>query len=340
VTATIPERCERCRTEIAPGLLLCPACGTLVHASTLSELAREAQAAEDEGNASLALGHWNEALTLLPRDAAQRAQVLARIERLEQTKPSGGRDQAAAPPKPGGLKGVWLGIVSAVIFLLGKLKLLLLGFTKLGTLLSMAAFFGVYWTAFGWQFALGLVLSIYVHEMGHVASLRHYGIPASAPMFIPGLGALVRLKAHPPTPAQDARVGLAGPIWGTGAALVCLGLYQATGNGLFAGLTHVGAVINLFNLIPFWQLDGGRGIRPLAASERWLLLAAILVAFSLTHESMLVLVGIGVAVQAFIRGPRDGDRGALTQFVLLIALLAFLATVRAPGLGLPEPQPR
>ncbi len=52
----------------------------------------------------------------------------------------------------------------------------------------------MYWTAWGWKFALGLVVSIYVHEMGHVAALRGYGTKANAPMFIPGLGALIRLK--------------------------------------------------------------------------------------------------------------------------------------------------
>ena len=64
---------------------------------------------------------------------------------------------------------------------------------------------GVYWTAFGWKFALGLVLSIYVHEMGHVAMLRRYGIKSTAPMFIPGLGAMVRMKQYPHSQDQKAR---------------------------------------------------------------------------------------------------------------------------------------
>src|SRR6185369_768538 len=105
----------------------------------------------------------------------------------------------------------------AVLLLLGKGKLLLVGLTQAKTLLSIAIALGVYTMAYGWKFALGLIASLYVHEMGHVAWLRRYGIPASAPMFVPGLGAFVRLKSHPPTPAQDARVGLAGPVWGAAA---------------------------------------------------------------------------------------------------------------------------
>src|SRR5439155_143942 len=83
----------------------------------------------------------------------------------------------------------------------------LLGLTKASTLFTMLLSAGVYWAAWGWKFALGVVLSIYVHEMGHVQALQRYGIKATAPMFIPGVGAVVRLKQYPASP-RDARVGL------------------------------------------------------------------------------------------------------------------------------------
>ena len=102
----------------------------------------------------------------------------------------------------------------AALFLLGKGKVLLVGLTQAKTFLSMAVALAVYASVYGWKFALGLIVSIYIHEMGHVVWLRRYGIAATAPMFIPGLGALVRLKQYPANPAEDARVGLAGPIWG------------------------------------------------------------------------------------------------------------------------------
>ena len=78
---------------------------------------------------------------------------------------------------------------------------------------------GVYWTAWGWQFALGIILSIYVHEMGHVFALHRYGFKAAAPMFVPGVGALVRLQQPVTNTREDADIGLAGPIYGLGAAL-------------------------------------------------------------------------------------------------------------------------
>src|SRR5439155_20796972 len=153
--------------------------------------------------------------------------------------------------------------VGAIGLLLWKLKALLLGLTKGTTLFSMLLSLGVYWTAWGWKFALGLVLSIYVHEMGHVAALRRYGIRASAPMFIPGVGAVIRAQQSPANPIEDARVGLAGPIWGLGAALASLGLYLVTDWPICLAMARVGAWINLFNLLPLWPLDGGRGFQSL-----------------------------------------------------------------------------
>ena len=151
---------------------------------------------------------------------------------------------------------------------LTKGKILLLGLTKASTFVSMFAFMGVYWTEFGGWLALGLVLSIYVHEMGHVFSLLRYGVGASAALFIPGLGAVVRLNQALVDPKQDARVGLAGPIWGTAAALACAGVYELTDRPIWAAIAKLGAIINLFNLLPFWQLDGARAFRSLNRSQR------------------------------------------------------------------------
>ena len=150
---------------------------------------------------------------------------------------------------------------------LTKAKFLLLGLTKASTLFSMLLSMGVYWAAFGWPFAVGLVLSIYVHEMGHVYLLTRFGVKAEAPMFIPGLGAVIRLRQSFTDPRQDALVGLAGPIWGLGAAIWGPGPGTATGEPYFLAIARLGAWINLFNLIPIWQLDGGRAFRALGARD-------------------------------------------------------------------------
>src|SRR5207237_1168871 len=110
------------------------------------------------------------------------------------------------------------GVVAVAVAVLSKIKFLLLGLTKASTLVSMFAFFGVYWSIYGWPLALGLVVTIYIHEMGHVAMLRRLGIDAGALMFIPGMGAFVLLKQRITDPLTDAKIGLAGPSSACGSS--------------------------------------------------------------------------------------------------------------------------
>jgi Zn-dependent protease len=228
----------------------------------------------------------------------------------------------------------------AAIFLLTKGKLLLFGLTKATTLLSMLLSLGVYWTIWGWRFALGLVLSIYVHEMGHVFALRRYGFKATAPMFIPGLGALIRLQQHPANPHEDAAIGLAGPIYGLAAAAASYGLFHATGNPIFAAIARVGAWINLFNLLPFGPLDGGRAFNALSTPQRWLATLSLGTAWFLSHESLLALLMIvGVMRAVSPAGPstaesgsdaKRGDVGATTWYVALVFVLALMCKIPVP----------
>jgi Zn-dependent protease len=216
-------------------------------------------------------------------------------------------------------------------FVLTKGKLLLLGLTKAGTVLSMLLSLGVYWAAWGWKFALGVVVSIYIHEMGHVAQLERFGIKASAPMFIPGFGALVRLKQNPATPAEDASVGLAGPLWGLGAALAAYAVFQVTAIGIWAAIAQWSARINLFNLLPVWQLDGSRGFHALSRGQRWVVVAAIGVAWFVTHEGMLGLLLIVAGFTAAAGRPAErADGAALGKYLFLLAALSGLSAIRVP----------
>ena len=157
----------------------------------------------------------------------------------------------------------WLAPLAAVGILLAKFKglaLLLLKVKFLGTALSMLVSIGAYALLFPVWFAVGIVVLIWVHEMGHVVQLRREGIPASAPMFIPFLGAFVAMKQMPKDALAEARVGLAGPVLGTLGGLATLGLYALTGDHLFLGLAYFNFIINLFNLAPLLPLDGGRAV--------------------------------------------------------------------------------
>ena len=175
------------------------------------------------------------------------------------------------PIRPEG--GLWrtvkrlLAPLAAIGFLLFKFKgllLLLLKVKFVGTALTMLLSIGAYALLFPVWFAVGVVVLIWVHEMGHVLQLKREGIKASAPMFIPFLGAFVAMKEMPKNALVEARVGLAGPVLGTLGGLATLGLYAGTGNELFLGLAYVHFLINLFNLAPILPLDGGRTVGALS----------------------------------------------------------------------------
>jgi Zn-dependent protease len=295
------------------------------------------------------------ALELLPDDSRQHKVIRARVAELSEmidagqaTRPSTRSEDPSQNTERSRSTLLKVGSVAGLVamlfwkfkfilvFLATKAKLLLLGLSKSTTLFTMLLSLGVYWAAWGWKFGLGVVLSIYVHEMGHIAELRKFGIRATAPMFLPGLGAIVRLHQYPQTAREDARIGLAGPIWGLGASLATLALYYATQLPIIAAIATVGAWINLFNLLPVWQLDGARGFRSLSRQQRWAALAVIAVTWALTQEGLLVLLGIGAAFQCFAKDPpENGDPRGLVSYAGLVISLALLSGIPVPEIASP-----
>jgi len=193
-------------------------------------------------------------------------------QRSPEPDPGRAGDAFGGEPKPwwkragGGLAALGLLIakfaakIKVVLLLLPKLKIL----TTSGTMLVSVAAYSLIW---GWKFALGFVALLFVHEMGHVIQLRREGVEASAPVFIPFLGAAVWAKSLGGNALAEARVGLAGPVLGSVGAALCLPLYYASGNNLFRALAFTGFFLNLFNLAPVTPLDGGRAA---AAMSPWM----------------------------------------------------------------------
>lgn len=316
--------CSNCGTPLAGDALGCPSCGRLTHAQEFEALAQHAKLAGQAGDWNGARNAWAKALTLLPPNTAEYRATKSRIENID-LQLSDKSVWAKRMAKLGPVGVLLWKFKTVALLVLGKGKLVILGLTKISTFLSMLAFFAVYWSMFGWKFALGFVLSIYIHEMGHVIALRKYGIAASSPMFIPFVGALVRMKQYPANVGQDARVGLAGPIWGLGATIVAWLGALATGLPIWYAIAHTSAWLNLFNLIPVWQLDGGRGFRALTRKQRGMALGVALAMWVLTQETMLLLISAGALYRLFSRDyPEEDDNGALTQYIGLIVLLSLL----------------
>jgi Zn-dependent protease len=145
-------------------------------------------------------------------------------------------------------------------FLILKFGGLLLKLKVVTTGASMLVSIAAYTWIWGLPFAIGFVVLIFVHELGHVVELRRQGVPASAPLFIPFLGAVIGMKELPDDAWKEARVALAGPILGSVGAAVCWVIGESTGSELLLALAFTGFFLNLFNLIPIVPLDGGRAV--------------------------------------------------------------------------------
>jgi Zn-dependent protease len=333
---TIPN-CPECGCELAPGLLACPRCARLLYGADLERLAASAKAAAQAGDTTGELTSWRRAIDLLPAGTTQREVIHDRMRALSAIVDGRQAPSAVRKRDPNGKTkaGAAAGAIGVALLkskallaaLLANGKLLVLGLVKLPTLLSMLVYAGFLRGA-GAAFALGLVASIYVHEIGHVAALRRYGIEASAPMFVPGFGALVRMKQYPTDAHEEARTGLAGPLWGLFAAAVAATLGFALHSQTALSVASLGATINCFNLIPVWQLDGSRGLRALSRVERAAVAAAGVVAGVAFHQWMPAIVGLVAGGRAFGKDETpEGDRRMALLFATLIVAHAAIGTL-------------
>jgi Zn-dependent protease len=322
--------CGGCNIELPEAALSCPECRNLVHAAKLEDLARRAKEAWRLGRFHEERTLWAESLALLPEETVQHHAIGSRVAELD------AQLAGAAQHQHEGWKKASMGAGPVLVLLLTKGKFLLLGLTKIGTLFTMFAALGVYWAMYGWALAAGIVVATYIHEMGHVAAIRRYGFAASAPMFIPGLGAFIQLRGVRLPPIPDARIGLAGPLYGLGAGIAALGAYYVTGVKAWGVIAHFDSMINLFNLIPVWQLDGSRGMRSLTRFERGVVLASAGTLWVLTGNPMMLLIGMVSLYRMFTRDwQEEPDRQGLMQYVglllgltLVYVLSASSATVR------------
>ncbi|HEY2124858.1 MAG TPA: site-2 protease family protein [Chthoniobacterales bacterium] len=192
-----------------------------------------------------------------------------------------------------------------------------------------------YALVFGWQFAVGFVLLIFVHECGHLLVARKFGLKVSAPVFIPFMGAFILLKDQPRNAWMEACVSIGGPILGGLGAHVCNVMWQTLDAPILIALASTGYFLNLFNLLPVGFLDGGRIV---TALSRWLWLPglALLVWFGWTHPNLIVwlmvILSLPRVFSLFRRRTAEEERyfevptaQRWTMSILYFGLIAILA---------------
>ncbi|MGH2506383.1 MAG: site-2 protease family protein [Ktedonobacteraceae bacterium] len=196
----------------------------------------------------------------------------------------------------------------------------------LGLILKFGLFGGsallsviVYAGLFGWEFGVGLVVLLFVHEMGHAVVMKLKGIPIGGMVFIPMLGAAVFMNRMPQNARGEAEVGIAGPIAGALASLVCLlvALASPFAPGVWAALAYFGFLMNLFNLIPMVPLDGGR--------------------ISAAIDRRMWIVGLVMLVAVYIWEWINGTNSIFLLIVIVLSVIQFWSR-RQTATNTPEAQ--
>ena len=328
--------CPNCSHWLPDGTLACPDCQTLTYGHHLSELAYSAQQLEQSGQWQEARDRWRSTLPWLPEETEQAASIRGHIAQID------ARLEAEEAKRAKWTKR--LGPFAPLFFFLLKLKSAFFLLFKLKFFLGLFAFFGIYWVLGGWRFALGFTISIMIHEMGHFVAVKRRGLKADLPMFIPGMGAYVRWYSMGVSREDLAMISLAGPVYGLGAAVLCLALAWSFHSVLFLLLANIRAWYNLFNLTPIFGFDGAQATYALSRMQRGMIAATSLLFFALTvvdansnragTQWVFLFVAAGMGWRCFTSdAPEAPHTRTLILFLALVLLLGFMLYLTpVPGL--------
>lgn len=201
------------------------------------------------------------------------------------------------------------GIVTMMTKVGFKLLSVVVKFAKIGKVgLAIGTMF-TYSYLFTWQFALVLMVSLFVHENGHIFMMRKCGMKVKGVYFVPFIGAAAVAEGEFPSPKDEAHIAIMGPIWGLILAGLTFLVYEYTGNAFFGAVAGWMAMVNLFNLLPISPLDGGRIMKS--------------VAFSVSSKAGLIFMITGIFIFAILT---FWDGIILFCALLLIAILEFVMT--------------
>jgi Zn-dependent protease len=267
----------------------------------VEQLATRARQLAALGQLSAAREHWLAVLNVLPMDAPERPGVLREIQRIDER----------LTPRPAVSWTARLGPLSVLIAFLAKFKFLI----------SIFAFVGVYWSMFGWWFAVGLTGSVLIHEMGHFFMVRRFGFKAELPMFLPGLGAYVKWQGANVDAGVRAQISLAGPFFGFVSGLIAYAIFLSTHQGVWLAVAQFAGWLNLLNLIPVSIFDGGSAMTALGAQHRIAIAVVCAVLAFVLGEYTFLFVAVGAAYRVWRRDFPAVSNQAIAYAFLAIAIL-------------------
>lgn len=161
------------------------------------------------------------------------------------------------------------GMVALAVKLIPKLVSVagkLLKVTKVGKVGLAAGSTASYTWLFSWQFALAIMVMLFIHESGHIWAMKRYGMRVKGIYFIPFFGGAAVTESQFPSRKAESVIAIMGPIWGFVLAVAASLVYFATKEAVWAAVAGWMALVNLINLLPINPLDGGRILKSIAFS--------------------------------------------------------------------------
>jgi len=214
-----------------------------------------------------------------------------------------------------------LGVAVAALIKYGPVILL-----KGKFFISILLFLGMYWTLYGWWFAVGLTGSVLLHEMGHYLMVRRFGFSAELPMFLPGFGAYVKWNGANVDLSVRAQISLAGPLFGFFSGLIAYGIFLSTGRPVWLALAQFAGWLNLLNMIPVFIFDGASAMAALGAQARMAVVAVSVAMFFTLQEFLFLFIAIATGYRISRRDyPSDPRQGIGYYFIGLIMANGFLS---------------
>lgn len=131
------------------------------------------------------------------------------------------------------------------------------------------ALFGASYASFSlltdWRMGAMLIAILVFHEYGHLVAMRRFGIKTKGMYLIPFVGG-VAVGEKATTYWQEVYISMQGPVFGLYMTLLAWAAYVITDWALLGALASFSALINVFNLLPIYPLDGGHVIKASASS--------------------------------------------------------------------------
>ena len=221
------------------------------------------------------------------------------------------------------LRKLFAPLIAAGALLL-KIGAPLLKFKFLFSIFISAAFY--VWFG-GWWFGIGLIVLLFVHEMGHVLEAKRQGLPVSAPMFIPFLGAMITMREMPQDAWNEAKVAIAGPLLGSLGAAVIYAAGVATDSNHLKALAFLGFFLNLFNLLPVVPLDGGRIVAALHPALWVLGFAGLLGLVFIAPNPILIIIVVIAGLELWNRWRMRNHPELQSYYRVTTAQRAIVATL-------------